>query len=198
MVDLNPPLRRAVKADAPSLARLMDIAGEGIPSYLWAQSATESDTPLDVGARQAAREEGGFSYRNAYVLETGGVVAGMLLGYRQPRLYPEVNLAQVPAVVRPLIELEALAPGSWYAEALAVLPEYRGHGLGSNLLDLAEALARESGARQLSLVVASENEGAFRLYQRSGYRAIAQRPVIDYPGAAHGGAWMLMVHDIKG
>lgn len=200
MVALNPPFRQAVKADAPVLARLIDIAGEGIPAFLWAQAARSGETPMEVGARRAAREEGSFSYRNAYVIETkgdrGAHVAGMLLGYRQPKPYPEVDLAQVPGVVRPLIELESLAPGSWYANALAVLPEDRGRKLGTRLLVLARALAREAGARQLSLIVAEENEQAVRLYARCGYRSIARRPVVPYPGVAHGGAWILMVQDI--
>ena len=196
MVALNPPFRRAEQADAPTLARLIDIAGEGIPRYLWSQSATGTDSPFDVGTRRAAREQGSFSYRNAFVLEADGAVAGMLLGYRQPKPYPEVDLAHIPAVVRPLIELESLVPGSWYANALALLPDYRGRGLGSQLLGLARAFAEESGARQLSLIVASENTGACRLYERSGYRAVARRPVIDFPGATHGGAWILMVQDI--
>lgn len=212
MVALNPPFRRAEKADAPVLARLIDIAGEGIPSFLWAQAAKGDETPLDVGTRRAAREEGSFSYRNAYVIEVGkeagkevgneagddgdGRVAGMLLGYRLPKPYPEVDLAQIPAVVRPLIELESLVPGSWYANALAVLPSDRGRNLGSRLLGLARALAEETGARQLSLIVAEENERAVRLYARCGYRTIARRPVVAYAGASQGGAWILMVQDI--
>ncbi|NBC33738.1 MAG: GNAT family N-acetyltransferase [Alphaproteobacteria bacterium] len=197
---MNPPLRRAEKADARVLARLIDIAGEGIPSFLWAQAAKSGETPLQVGARRAGREEGSFSYRNAYVIEAKGDrgphVAGMLLGYRQPNPYPEVDLAQVPGVVRPLIELESLAPGSWFANALAVLPEDRGRNFGSRLLVLARALAEESGARQISLIVAEENARAVQLYARCGYRTIARRPVVSYPGAAHGGAWLLMVQDI--
>ncbi|HMO69118.1 MAG TPA: DUF6505 family protein [Novosphingobium sp.] len=35
MADIRP----ARKSDAPVLARLIDIAGEGIPSYLWARAA---------------------------------------------------------------------------------------------------------------------------------------------------------------
>lgn len=200
MVALNPPFRRAEKADAPVLARLIDIAGEGIPSFLWTQATKSEESPLDVGTRRAAREEGSFSYRNAYVIEAKGDrgphVAGMLLGYRLPKPYPEVDLAQVPAVVRPLIELESLSPGSWYANALAVLPEDRDRNFGSRLLVLARALAEESGARQISLIVAEENERAVKLYARCGYRTIARRPAVAYPGAAHGGAWILMVQDI--
>ena len=197
MVDLSPPFRRAEQADAPVLARLIDIAGEGIPAYLWAQSATRGERPLDIGTRLSGREHGIFSYRNAIVFEVGGAVAGMVMGYRQSDPYSDTNLAHVPAVVRPVIELESLVPGSWLVKSLALLPDYRGDGLGSQLLGLARSLAEEEGARQLSLIVAADNEGACRLYQRSGYRAIAQRPVVDFPAAPHGGVWSLMVQDIR-
>ena len=39
--------------------------------------------------------------------------------------------------------MEALAPGSWYVNALAVLPEFQGRGLGARLLKLAEELEDE-------------------------------------------------------
>ena len=52
---------------AADLAHLINLAGEGIPHYLWSDMAEEGEDPMAVGARRAAREEGGFSYRNARV-----------------------------------------------------------------------------------------------------------------------------------
>ena len=55
-------LRKAKVEDAESLARLIDIAGEGIPSWLWSMSAKDSESPLDVGiARASRRVEGSRS-----------------------------------------------------------------------------------------------------------------------------------------
>jgi ribosomal protein S18 acetylase RimI-like enzyme len=196
MVLLAPPMRHAAKADAPVLARLIDIAGEGIPSFLWSRSAEAGETPLEVGTRRAEREEGGFSYRNAFVAEADGRPAGMLLGYRQPDPYDLPDLAELPEVVRPLIELEALAPGSWYVNALAVLPDCRGHGLGARLLGLAEDLARQSGADTLSLIAAEDNAAAYDLYLRNGYRPVARRAIVPFPGAAHEGDWVLLTKPV--
>ena len=191
-----PPLRRARKDDAAVLARLIDIAGEGIPSWLWAQSAGPGESPFAVGERQAMREAGGFSYRNIYVVEAEARVAGMLLGYRQPDPYEAGDAATLPGVVRPLIELESHAAGSWYINALAVLPEFRGRGFGAVLLHLAETLAGDSDAVSLSLIVAEQNPRACALYEREGFRFVARRPVVAHPGAAHGGDWLLMVKDL--
>ena len=64
------------------------------------------------------------------------------------------------------MELEAKAPGSWYVNVLAAFPEFRGQGLGTRLLERAEERARTAGAREASVIVASANTGAARLYAR--------------------------------
>lgn len=53
---------------------------------------------------------------------------------------------------------------------LASLPESRGLGVGTKLLACAEEEAVRQGFSKCSLTVKKENERAFRLYQRLGYR----------------------------
>ena len=77
--------------------------------------------------------------------------------------------ADMPAMFVPLQELENLAPGSWYVNVLAVQPQFRGRGLGTQLLDLADAIAAAHRSRGLSVIVADANTGARRLYERCGY-----------------------------
>lgn len=52
---------------------------------------------------------------------------------------------------------------------VAVLPGYRGQGIGERMLALVEQLACERGACKLTLEVLQGNEGAARLYQRVGF-----------------------------
>jgi ribosomal protein S18 acetylase RimI-like enzyme len=189
-------LRPARKDDAENLARLIDIAGEGFGMYLWSQSAKPGETALEVGKRRAQREEGGFSYRHATIAEANGKVAALLLGYRLADPYLPGDLSGLSEMVRPLVELEAEAPGTWYVNALAVFPEYRGQGIGSRLLDEAERIARNVRAPGLSLIVADQNERAKQLYVRTGYRAVARRPLVPFPGLGHSGDWVLMVKSI--
>jgi hypothetical protein len=73
--------RPARREDAAILAQLVNIAGEGLPLYLWGNLAGPGETAWDVGRQRAAREEGSFSYRNATVIENDGVPAGCLIGY---------------------------------------------------------------------------------------------------------------------
>lgn len=52
---------------------------------------------------------------------------------------------------------------------LVVLPEARGAGAGSRLMDAVEADARERGIAFLELMVIAANDGARRLYERMGF-----------------------------
>jgi hypothetical protein len=119
---LAPTYRPATKADASALAVLVDIAGEGLPAHLWSTLKAPGESILEVGRERATREEGGFTYRNAIVAEAGGEIAACLVGYRLDDSYDLGNLEEIPELVRPLVLLEAKAPGSWYINVLATFP----------------------------------------------------------------------------
>jgi ribosomal protein S18 acetylase RimI-like enzyme len=192
-----PAIRPATIADATHLAALVDIAGEGFASYFWSQMAAVGQSPFEVGRARAMRDEGAFTFRNAHVAEADGPVAGALVGYRidDPADYRAV--ADASDLVRPLLELEAEAPGFWYLNVLAVFPEHRGKGIGRALLSHADGLGRAIGVRGMAVIVASTNEGAVRLYKDAGYAERARRPITPFPGYRRGGDWVLMTarHD---
>lgn len=52
---------------------------------------------------------------------------------------------------------------------LAVIPEYRGQGVGRTLLERVEARGRELGCCKLTLEVREDNDRAQRLYQKFGF-----------------------------
>lgn len=184
-------IRPATKADVTVLAELVNYAGEGLPLYLWAGMAEADQTPWEVGRKRAAREEGSFSYRNAMVIEHDGKAAGCLIGYETAD-EPEPIGDEVPAMFVPLQELENLAPDTWYVNVLAVLPDFRGHGLGSELMKLADETGRKLGKAGMSLIVSDANTGARRLYERCGYREIASRPMVKEGWKNAGENWILM------
>jgi ribosomal protein S18 acetylase RimI-like enzyme len=157
----------------------------------------ESQLPLEFGALRAARGEGAFSYGNATIAEWDGSVAGMALGYLQPDPYDTGDLDDYSEIIRTLVALEAMAPGSWYINALATYEEFRGRGIATVLLAVCEEFAAEAGADTMSLIVADENAGAKRLYEKTGYTAVASRPVVPYPGCTYGGDWLLMTRRLS-
>lgn len=192
MISLLPPFRRATPADAAVLAELVNHAGEGLPLYLWDKIKEPGETAWDVGRRRAARDEGSFSYRNAVIVERDGQAAGSLIGYgiaAEPEPLPD----DLPAMFRPLLELENLAPDTWYVNVLAVLPAFRGLGLGSQLLALAETIGRAEGKAGMSIIVSDANDGARRLYERQGYRFVAERPMVKEGWQNPGENWVLLV-----
>lgn len=192
-------IRPARRTDASEMVVLIDSAGYGIPLWVWAGMRTDEASVLEVGRKRAMRQEGGFSYRNAFIAEQNGIVQGMLVGYRLDDPYDAGDLDAVPEVFRPAVELESLAPGSWYVNVVAVHGEYRGQGVGAQLLAHAEDVARTAGARQMSIIFESGNQGSARLYQRLGYAEKARRPRVPYPGDYTGSKeWLLLVKDLGG
>lgn len=182
MAGTLPLYRDARKDDARALAQLIEIAGEGIPSYLWSQQARAGQSALDVGAERAGRDDASFSYRNTVVAHVEGKIAGMMLGYPLPEPSAEERAAlpEIPELLRPLVELEHQVAGSFYVNALAVFEPYRRHGIGSALLAIAETRARNAGCETLSVQVFAENFGAYRLYERCGYTVAGRRPAVAH------------------
>lgn len=191
-MNLSDPFRLATPGDAPVLAELVNYAGEGMPEYLWGQMAGPGEDAWSVGQARAAREEGSFSYRNATLIETrDGEVAGALIGYK---IADDVTPVPdtIPAMFRPLQELENLAPGTWYVNVLAVRPLFRGHGHGTRLLGLADAIGRSTGRHGMSVIVSDANAGARALYERCGYAEVAQRPMVKEGWVNDGENWVLL------
>lgn len=177
-------IRAATKGDADDLVRFIDWASEGIARMVWADVAEPGQEVMDVGRARALREEGSFTYRNAWVLdETAGPAAG-LVGYVLPE--PVEIGPDFPAAFVPLQELENTVPGWWYVNVLAAVPERRGAGLGTALLAHAEKLAQGLGCPGMAIIAFASNPGAVRLYERVGYVERDRRRV-DIPGWEHSG-----------
>ncbi len=189
-------IKDADREDAVDLAKLINLAGEGIPEYLWKDMAEKGESPWDVGAKRAAREEGGFSYKNARVCVADNILIGMIMSYRQDNPYHFGNINDFPRIVRPLIELESKAPGSWYINAVATFEQYRGQGVAQALIIDTECKAKAVGCDAISLIVASENRQAKKLYDFLGFNVTDVLPVVTFPGCRCGGNWLLMIKEL--
>ncbi len=193
MIPLKKPLRLATEADAHALADLVNFAGEGLPLHVWTGLAHDGEDAWAVGrARQAEKAREG----QVVVFDFGnGAVAG-LTGYGIGAEPEEIG-DNFPALFRPLQELENQALESWYVNVLACYPENRGQGLGSKLLDLADEIARAEGFKRMSVIVADENLGARRLYERKGYSELAKAPCAKDGWDTETENWVLLVKSLS-
>lgn len=179
-------------AHSAELAYLVNLAGEGLPYYLWSQIAEPGESPFEVGRQRACRESGGFSYRHAWVIEQEQKAVSAIVGY--PLQHEETESeTDATSPIAPLLELEALAGASWYVNVLATFKDFRCQGMGSLLLNHVEQLAIDSGCRDMSLIVSSNNTSARKLYQSLGYQTRACRPSIPFPDSGSIGEWELMM-----
>jgi ribosomal protein S18 acetylase RimI-like enzyme len=190
-------IRPATRSDASEVALLVNIATHGGIRLGWEHDARAEGTydPLEVGRLDMLDEESELNWRNATMAESDGEVAGMLLGYPEPdEMGPFPG--NLEGFLVPIVELEWLAAGQWFISMLGVHAPWRGRGVGSRLLAVAEDKRAETKRRGLALIVEDRNIGARALYERMGFAVTASRPMRHYPdGTQPSKDWLLMVKE---
>ena len=90
-----------------------------------------------------------------------------------------------------LVGFAAIQYMAWNLRAviwhLYVAPDYRGHGIGTRLLDALDTFARDAGARCLWLETQNVNVPAVRFYLRSGFTLCGLDTSLYDPDGAAGG-----------
>lgn len=183
-------IRKAEAVDAAHLVRFINMAADDLPLHFWRKSVGPDGDPWALGRERAARETGNFSYRNAWLAEVDGAVAACLLGYPADA-EPAPIAPDTPPLFVPLLELEAMAPGSWYLNVLATYEQARGKGCGSALLAHAEAVAAAAGHDTISLIAEDTHQDALRLYRAKGFVEVARRPVVKEDWQVDASEWIL-------
>ncbi len=193
-------IRAATENDAREIAQLIAISSDGVAEIEWHEQAEKKHCdPLDIGESTYRNPEGDYSFNNTTILEINGEVAGMLLAFGMPEAAPR-NPENRPSaddenVFAPYIYLEE--PNSWYLCGVALYPQFRGHGLGTRLMDVADEQARQRNLPSLSLVVFERNTGALNLYQRLGYMVVDRAPIVPHPLIHYEGDALLMIRSVK-
>jgi ribosomal protein S18 acetylase RimI-like enzyme len=188
-------IRDAMASDADHLVRFVNMAADELSLHFWKKSAGPGVDPIAYGRERAARDTGNFSYRNAWLAEVDGQVAACLLGY-PAALEPEPIEPGTPSIFVPLLELEGLAPGSWYLNVLGTYPQFRGKGCGSALLAHAEAVTQKAGRQTISLIAEDTHHDALRLYRAKGFTEVARRPVVKDDWPVEASEWILFTKRI--
>lgn len=118
------------------------------------------------------REDVLYSWRNTIIAEVDRQPAGMLTSY-DGRFYHEMRVVTMElakehlGVEFPDMQDEAI-PGEYYLDSLAVMPEYRGLGIGRSLLQQGISEGQKLNLK-VTLAVDPENNRAKRLYESLGF-----------------------------
>lgn len=133
-----------------------------------------SEEQIESFARHICiREDVLYSWRNTLIAELDGTAVGMLTAY-DGRYYHEMRLRTMALVKEhlgvefPGMEDEAVA-GEYYLDSLAVMPHYRGRGIGRELLRRGIAQGQDLGL-SVTLAVDPCNDRAKALYHSLGFR----------------------------
>jgi len=191
--------RPARESDCDEIAALYQISSDGVADYIWTTLARPGEDLLEVGRRRYARRDTNFSFENCTIVEScseqdgaGGEesteTVAMLVAFPMhvDPLYEESD-----PILRPYSELEE--DDSYYVCGVAVKDEWRGRGIGSQLMAQAEVDCRNRGFDKLSLLVFDQNRGAKSLYDRLGYQVRGWREVVPHPLIHYDGEILLMV-----
>ena len=149
-------IRRATPGDSLACARLLVMASHGMAEAVFRDLIPGQPTEQIIATRRIEPEGRSSSYTNWWVVEgdhseiAGGMNAYALKENVRPAR-EELLTDERIRILRPMIELDAEAAGTFFINILAVFPEYRHAGLGRRLIALAVQKAREAGTVAVSL-----------------------------------------------
>lgn len=167
-------LRPARVEDAPTIAMAIALAiGDEFALHDYC-----GDDYLAVLTEIARAEDTQYSWRYAMVAECEGCHAGAVVGYDGARLQ-ELREGTFSILRRevgrvPNIDDETEA-GEYYLDSVAVIPEFRGRGIGAALVDAFCERAFAEGAERVGLIVDCENPDAEKLYLSQGFERVGER-----------------------
>ena len=172
-------VRPAKPDDQGPISELMYSSGAGIYDYLHGNRSNALDyieRELALGLGLCARKRLTVAVRNGKVVATGTFYDRT--GYRALSaqtplaMMRHYGLGFLPRLQRAIDTTQlvtSLKPDELYLANFGVMPEMRGTGIGTQLLQTRIAEARQSGYRIVSLDVETHNGKAEALYQRLGF-----------------------------
>jgi GNAT superfamily N-acetyltransferase len=184
-------IRQAGLGDALDVAAIIDIGGHGIDLERWLQRR-DGDHSVISAARQLVLDDSNVTYHfsKAHLIEVDGIVAGGLVGGLTGDM-PDLA-GPSSTYSEPLLALESRVPGYWSVVAIAL----RGRGLASKLMNHAVQLARQAGARGLSIVVEDSNSAAIAIYKKNGFVEAETLPWIAYDGRVGPRNWVMLTRQL--
>ena len=179
---MNKIIREATKQDSDTIAKVVLLAiGVDI------ERLSEHTSPFNYELVKALteREDSQYSYKNCYVCEVDGKVAGAICSYDGARLYElrEVLFQELEKRGTQLGKkiTDECESGELYIDSLAVFKEYRGQGIAKALIARVEEKSQALNIPTLGLLVDNENPTAAKLYTSLGFAPVNIREFLGIP-----------------
>ena len=158
------------------------MASHGMAEAVFRDLIPGWPTERIIASRRIERAGRSSSYTNWWVAQgprsdiAGGINAYALTeGFRPAR--EELLTEERINILRPMIELDAEATGTFFINILAVFPQYRHAGLGRRLIGLAVQKAREAGMASVSLITFEDDSRLISYYRELGFADVTSRPI---------------------
>lgn len=188
MIQLPAPFRLAVSDDIEGILPLAVSTVPGFVETLWSRLAGKDEIPDGFGRRvQKAFVDDG----KTIVADIGGQIAAMLVSFPIEDK-PNPFVQEVDEMLVPVTTLYSRVPGVWYIHGIATSPSFRGRGLSSKLMVLAEERAVAAGIDEICLLVVNTNLGAIRFYEKRGYVVTASEEFVGCGADTDATEWLLM------
>ncbi len=190
--------REGRRKDSLRLAELDDMASQGAVDYLF-RDLVPGLAPVQVVAHGLEGDDFPHSYQSAIAAEYNQEVVGMALSYpshfhgiteEMRDFFPAERLEHFKHFFSARVE------NSLFLDALGILAEFRGKGIGSALISLTKKKAVKAGYDFLSLMVFADNWDARRLYERCGFVVVETVELPPHELMPHEGGCLLMSSDI--
>ena len=191
---MNITYRTGRKEDCSKLAEFIYIASDGVVEFLF-HGLIPGRSPQQIMAQSLEKDAGHYTYKNSFVAETEGRVVGASFFYpsrchvisnEMRQFYPADRLEHLKHVLSGGVE------NSLYIDTLCVDQDFRGNGIGAELISLTKKEAAKEGFTAVSLIALADNTDAHRLYHRCGFETVADVAMEPHELIPHeGGAYLM-------
>ena len=173
-------IRNATLEDASFVARCLLAAMEIVEME---DNSKASDEFLRSVTNSCQKEDELYSYKRAKIAELDGRVAGCLIsydgeGYEQLRKTTFERLLRENGLDLTKNPLET-GPGEYYLDCMAILPEYRGKGIGLQLMKDGIELAKRKNIHRVTLLVDRSHPRLKSYYCQLGFSPMCEMAAFD-------------------
>lgn len=175
--------RPAKQSESSDIAPYIIVATSGVIEFIFHNLAPDL-SPLQIVVQQVENEEALFSYRYTHVAASNGNIVGISQSY--PAVQNQITEEMERNIPRERLDmlqevLTACVEGSLYLNILAVAANFRGQGIGKQLLAVEKQKAKQQGFSSLSLLVLTKNYNAIRLYQKQNFQEVKRIEIPPHP-----------------